>query len=468
MAILAILAACSGSDHGELVGVQNRPEFYPSDPYGMVYIPQGSFNMGNSDFDVPSTMTAPTKTVSVGSFYMDETEITNNEYRQFVHWVRDSILRIRLAEEYKSMGLAELEYYEYSGLDDIKNDAYAEYLDNKYGAADSVYEHLDWDRKLEWDPNRFRDPAYVEVIQSMYLPIEETPNGGRMLDARQLNYQYFWLDREMAARKSNRFRNDFKDEDGDGKTFYYDGANVTDRSSFFKSETINIYPDTLVWVADWTYGYNDNMHDNYFWHPAYDNYPVVGISWKQAMAFCNWRTSHRNEYLRDQKDFQENEYRLPTEAEWEYAARGGFELTTYPWGGPYTTNSQGCFLANFKVSRGNLTADGGLHTVKVTSFEPNGYGLYNMAGNVAEWTSSAWDEVSYYYVADFNPDFRYNADEVRDSETRKRKVIRGGSWKDIAAYMQVGSRDYEYQDTTKSYIGFRTVQSFLGRDARDF
>jgi sulfatase modifying factor 1 len=287
------------------------------------------------------------------------------------------------------------------------------------------------------------------------------------LDARQLNYLYFWLDKDMAARKSNRFRNDFKDEDGDGRTFYYDGANVTDRSSFFKSEIINIYPDTLVWMADFTYSHNENMHDNYFWHPAFDNYPVVGISWKQAMAFCNWRTRYRNEYLKDNNDFQENEFRLPTEAEWEYAARGGFELTTYPWGGPYTTNSQGCFLANFKVSRGNVTADGGFETVKVTSYEPNGYGLYCMAGNVAEWTSSAWDEASYYYVADFNPDFRYNANE-NDPETLKRKVIRGGSWKDIAAYMQVGSRDYEYQDTTKSYIGFRTVQSFLGRDARDF
>ena len=98
---------------------------------------------------------------------------------------------------------------------------------------------------------------------------------------------------------------------------------------------------------------------------------------------------------------------------------------------------------------------------------PTDTAFYCMAGNVAEWTSSAWDEASYYYVADFNPDFRYNANE-NDPETLKRKVIRGGSWKDIAAYMQVGSRDYEYQDTTKSYIGFRTVQSFLGRDARDF
>ncbi|HBJ71953.1 MAG TPA: gliding motility-associated lipoprotein [Cryomorphaceae bacterium] len=464
LAAVALLAACSGSDHGELVGVQNRPDFYPSDPYGMVYIPQGSFNMGNSDIDVPSTLTAPTKTVSVSSFYMDETEITNNEYRQFIQWVRDSILRYRLAE-----GL--VEDYEYISYADMNNPTYfEEYVGLEY--PDSMQTHLDWSRKLVWDTHRYPSIEYTEVIESMYLAPEERYLGGRMLDARQLNYLYFWIDKQKAAKKSNRVEYDFNDTDGDGRTFSYkdyikDGKAISDRSSFFESEIVNIYPDTLVWLADFTYSFNEQMHDNYFWHPAYDNYPVVGVNWKQAMAFCNWRTRYRNEYLKVNNDFQENEFRLPTESEWEYAARGGFELTTYPWGGPYTTNSQGCFLANFKPSRGNLTADGGFHPVKVTSYEPNGYGLYCMAGNVAEWTSTSWDEASYYYVADFNPDFKYNASDS-DPETLKRKVIRGGSWKDIASYMQVGARDYEYQDTNKSYIGFRTVQSFLGRDARDF
>jgi formylglycine-generating enzyme required for sulfatase activity len=90
-----------------------------------------------------------------------------------------------------------------------------------------------------------------------------------------------------------------------------------------------------------------------------------------------------------------------------------------------------------------------------------------MAGNVAEWTSTAFENASYYYVSDISPDFQYNADEF-DDETLKRKVIRGGSWKDIASYLQVSTRDYEYQDTSKSYVGFRCVQSFLGRDLADF
>ena len=141
--LLGLLVSCSGSNHGELIGVQNRPDFYPSDPYGMVYIPQGSFNAGNADVDVPATLTAPTKTVSVSSFYMDETEITNNEYRQFVHWVRDSILRYRLAE-----GL--VEDYEYISYADLQNPTYfEEYVGIEY--PDSMQSHLDWSKKLSWD-----------------------------------------------------------------------------------------------------------------------------------------------------------------------------------------------------------------------------------------------------------------------------------------------------------------------------
>ncbi|MGB0979837.1 MAG: SUMF1/EgtB/PvdO family nonheme iron enzyme, partial [Croceimicrobium sp.] len=203
------------------------------------------------------------------------------------------------------------------------------------------------------------------------------------------------------------------------------------------------------------------------WHPAFDDYPAVGINWYQARAFCNWRTKYRNDYLKKSNYFTEQEFRLPTEAEWEYASRGGQELTTYPWGGPYALNSSGCYLGNFKPLRGNLVADGGFYPVKATAYAPNEFDLYNMAGNVAEWTNTAFDAASFYYVSDISPNFEYNA-SPDDDPTLTRKVTRGGSWKDVAYYMQVSTRDYEYADTAKSYVGFRTVQSFMGRDLADF
>lgn len=461
---IATLVACSSSDHGELVGAGNRPEWYPTEPYGMVYIPQGSYNMGSHDQDLPYVMNAPAKTVSITSFYMDQTEITNNEYRQFVQWVRDSILRFRLAE-----GL--VEYYEWIDYAEMDDPTYfEEYIALNY--PDSMQRHLDWDAFIEWDTYMYPSAEYTEVIEGLYLPPEEQFQGGRMIDARQLNYVYYWINKQKAAKKENRVIYDYRDEDGDGEYFSYrdfisDSKEISDRSSFFEKEIINIYPDTLSWVHDFTYSFNEPMHDKYFWHPAYDDYPVVGVSWKQAKAFCNWRSQYRLQYLRQNKMMVEHEFRLPTEAEWEYAARGGYELVTYPWGGPYATNSSGCYLANFKPMRGNLIVDGGFYTVKTTAYSPNGYNLYCMSGNVAEWTSTAYDEASYYYVSDISPDYQYNAADDEE-ETQKRKVIRGGSWKDVAQFLQVGSRDYEYQDTAKCYIGFRTVQPFLGRDVKDF
>ena len=89
-----------------------------------------------------------------------------------------------------------------------------------------------------------------------------------------------------------------------------------------------------------------------------------------------------------------------------------------------------------------------------------------MAGNVAEWTLSAYDPSASSFVNDLAPTFNYEA-KTTDKEVMKRKVVRGGSWKDIGWFLQNGHRTYEYQDTAKSYIGFRSVSHFLGRDLRD-
>jgi gliding motility-associated lipoprotein GldK len=198
------------------------------------------------------------------------------------------------------------------------------------------------------------------------------------------------------------------------------------------------------------------MHNDYFSHPAYQDYPVVGISWKQAVAFCNWRTQYKNIYQREKNDPLVNSFRLPTEAEWEYAARGGIPSGIYPWGSPYLLNDRGCFLANFKPLRGDYASDQAMYTVEAKSYLPNDFNLYNMAGNVSEWTGSSYDEGSYDYVSTLNPNMS------KRSETRK--VIRGGSWKDVAYFLRVSTRDFEYSDTSRSYIGFRTVQDYLGSE----
>ena len=198
------------------------------------------------------------------------------------------------------------------------------------------------------------------------------------------------------------------------------------------------------------------MHNDYFSHEAYSNYPVVGVTWKQASAFCQWRTLKKNSYLKAKNKGTVPDFRLPLEAEWEYAARGGLQGATYPWGGPYAKNDRGCFMANFKPLRGDYAADQALYTVEADAYEPNDYNLYNMAGNVAEWVDTSYDPASYEYMSSINPN-------VNDA-SNDRKVIRGGSWKDVAYFLQVSSRDYEYADSARSYIGFRTVQDYMGED----
>ena len=419
--VVIFFTNCSTTGNGELIGVQNRPIWNPTDPYGMVFVPQGSFNMGPGDQDVPYAHVTQHKTVSVAAFYIDETEITNNEYRQFVDWVRDSIARRILVEN-------GMEDYQMPFDDDEWKDI----------------PNLDWSKPINWDGEE-----EYELLDELYLHENERFYSRKQFDTRKFIYSYQNIDIKRASTRTG------KDQ---GKI---------DRFPFIEKISLPIFPDTLVWTSDYTYSYNEPLSRNYFHHPAFDDYPVVGVSWKQAVAFSKWRTHILDNYLSDREEPLHDQFRLPSESEWEYAARGGYDLAPYPWGGPYTTNDEGCFLANFKPRRGNYTADGGLRTVKVASYNPNNFGLYDMAGNVAEWTSNAYDESAFNFAHDMNFDFTYDAEDS-DPEILKRKVIRGGSWKDISHFIQVGTRDYEFQDTAKSYIGFRNVISFIGRDKADF
>ncbi|WP_306353175.1 gliding motility lipoprotein GldK [Flavobacterium sp. '19STA2R22 D10 B1'] len=439
-AILSLLFSCGSNDRGELVGVKGK-KWHPEKPYGMTLVPGGSYIMGKSDDDLANVQDAPTKTVTVRSFYMDETEITNSEYREFVEWVKDSTMRVRLAiladELGQTAGSGGIGDFAFSDTDPANMSAYDKYMYENYysvGTSDDPYagRKLNHKVKLIKDPQKYPDEYYTEVMDSMYLPAEESYNGLRTIDVTKLKFRYTWMDIQAAAK-----------------------AKTGKRKDFIKTEQVQIYPDTTTWIKDFAYSYNEPMHNDYFWHQAYGEYPVVGVSWKQAKAFCAWRTLKKNSWIKKKKGRdQVNSFRLPTEAEWEYAARGGLESATYPWGGPYAKNDRGCFLANFKPNRGDYAADGALYTVEAKSYDPNNYNLYNMSGNVAEWTDSSYDAGAYEYVSTMNPN-------VSDA-TNMRKVTRGGSWKDVAYFLQVSTRDYEYADSARSYIGFRTVQDYMG------
>ncbi len=439
--LITIFYSCGSNDRGELVGVKTKKKWFAEKPYGMALIPGGSFTMGKQDEDMVGALNAPTKTVTVRPYYMDETEITNNEYKEFVFWVRDSVVRTRLAYQAEFAGLGAtpdadgnlpsngIQLFKFK--DTLENSTpYQKYMYENYYQFDSI-QPLNWDPDLIWNKDEYPDVDYVEVMDSLFISRENAVDGVRTLNTKFLNYTYSWFDRDNAARKGG------------------------DRKDFVQTEVLNIYPDTTVWVKDFNYSYNDPMHQDYFYHQSYGDYPVVGVSWGQANAFCNWRTKKKNGYQKTKKNASlVPDFRLPTEAEWEYAARGGLEFATYPWGTGSTTSDRGCFLANFKPVRGNYAVDGALYTMEAKSYNANDYGLYNMAGNVSEWTNTAYNLSSYYMASTMNPN-------VEDRKN-KRKIIRGGSWKDVAYYLEVGSRDYEYADTARSYIGFRTVQNYLG------
>jgi len=430
--LLTLVGCGSKQSNGELTGVYSRGWADPT-PFGMVFINRGSFTTGSNDQEANWAMNSQSKTVSVDAFWMDETEITNGEYRQFINYVRDSIALERLADPA------------------IGGDETFKITQDKKG--NEVQPRLNWNKQIPWNnPNEDQKRA----LDSMFYVGEDAIELVPQLDGSKLNYKYEFVDYKQAALKVNKF-NALKggyDRSLDGLGVTKDSADVMikkdttfrdengfivnqtvyrplqRRHDFIQTKILNIYPDTLCWIRDFTYAYNEPYMRMYLSHPGYGEYPVVGVTWEQAVAFCNWRTKLFNTYQVARNAPQVQDWRLPTEAEWEYAARG------------------------------NYTDDGYMITAFVAAYPPNDYGLYDMAGNVSEWTSSVYSESTLSFVHDLNPDYQENV-KTSDPDVKRRKVIKGGSWKDIGAYLQCGSRTYEYQQESKSYIGFRCIRSFI-------
>ena len=445
-------SASSTGRGGEVVGVGGSRSFKEPAPYGMTLVKRGWLKMGVDQQDTLWGKQTPVKDISVDGFWMDETEVTNSEYKQFVAWVRDSILRTRMADP------------SYGGDET--------YIITEDKNGDPVKPHLNWRKNLPRKPNEDEQRA----IESLYTYNPVT--GEKLLDASQLNYRYEVYDYTTAALRRNRLvaseRNlntDVAVDPNEVVMISKDTAYIDDEGrivretinrplsgpwDFLNTYIVNVYPDTTCWVNDFRNSDNETYLRNYYSNATYNDYPVVGVTWEQANAFCAWRTDYLLRGLGPEARYVQR-YRLPTEAEWEYAARGKNQ-SEFPWENEDVKNGNGCFYANFKPDRGNYTKDGNLITSKVAIYSPNTNGLYDMAGNVAEWTSTVYTEAGVSAMNDLNPQLDYKAAK-EDPYRLKKKSVRGGSWKDPESYIRSAWRTWEYQNQPRSYIGFRCVRS---------
>ena len=205
----------------------------------------------------------------------------------------------------------------------------------------------------------------------------------------------------------------------------------------------SIYPNTQVWISDFQMSYNEPMRDYYFVHPAYNDYPVVGVSYLQATMYCQW---YSDAYGQREKDEYQIVYRLPTELEWERAAsvvaeKRSKKSSGSPVNNNFMRNSKGAYISNFRPSENNFGQDGAMYPAGVQSYYTNDAGCYNMQGNVAEWTSTAL----VYPVGQY---------------TDKGYIIKGGAWTLPEAACTVGARAILFYGfagvaPAASYVGFR-------------
>jgi formylglycine-generating enzyme len=303
---------------------------------------------------------------------------------------------------------------------------------------------------------------------------------------------------------------------------YLNGIQKDSSQEFYESAL----PDTLVWKNE--LAFNDSYVEQYLRYPGFRMYPLVGVSWTQASDYCLWRTAavNNNIAMQNQKGDKKSKtsgkakkgaesnktvassfssggrlkiesgkvlpaYRLPTEAEWEYAAKAMIgtqyedenqtNQRIYPWDGPNMRTARGrkkgTMLANFKRGRGDYAGiagksnDGAIITTEVYTYPANDFGLYQMAGNVNEWVQDLYRPLSYSDINDLNPvrrndylDKEKNYDKKNNNSLidNKSRVFKGGSWADVAYWLAPGTRRFMDQDSATSTVGFRCAMIRAG------
>ena len=409
----------------------------------MVLIPGGNIELGTG-IDPFWGDTVPRKLVAVSPFWMDETEVTNKQYREFVYWVRDSIIRERLSDP------------AFGGDPTFKVLVRPEYGD----LNSSVGQRINWQKPIPWKNPTVREQAAINSVTGGNAFGEDKGGTNRMV----LNYRYDWFD----SKSYFTFLGKMRDGETSSIVITKDTAYVGprgdvvretlsrmsygDMTDFTSTYIVNIYPDVYSWITDFANAKSEQYMQHYFTAKAYDNFPVVGVSWEAADGYCAWRAA-KYKAENPNYDLEGFEgYRLPTEAEWEYAARNGRSELDYPWYSDRTHTTDGRAHANFRASQDlkDLMSP-------VATFLPNRFGLFDMAGNAAEWTSTNFTESVDRMTDEANPDFSYRA-VLADPSILKRKIVKGGSWKD--ATVKAGDRSLEYQDKGRSFIGFRCVRSW--------
>lgn len=248
-------------------------------------------------------------------YYVKKTEVTNGEYRQFVNWVKDSISRDLIYEKLISDDEA-LEYLEYENYIDFMKKQNTEWieLDPSDRFRNREIFILNWDKEID-----YRNEEIRKIIDEYFYPQNHTRFYQRKeIDTRKLEYRYYWID-----------------EGNQNLSFEIRPSKIID-------EVIDVYPDTTVWVRDFSHLLkNAPIMYNYFWHPVYDDFPVVGLNYKQIQAFLHWKSMMLQKELNRKNISYKVTCKLPNEVQWDMVSTMKKEkrgLVIFPEEYQYTSN----------------------------------------------------------------------------------------------------------------------------------